>query len=161
MLWTVASLPLFLSTLSLRRATVVHALKLANTMLFLSTLSLRRATSQLPAGTTRTTYFYPRSPCGERPCNGYCIQRSGYFYPRSPCGERRTVHSSMCTKRRFLSTLSLRRATRPPAPPKARVLYFYPRSPCGERHANLGCHRSDHDFYPRSPCGERHMIHLV
>ena len=34
--------------------------------LFLSTLSLRRATSQQPAGTTRTTYFYPRSPCGER-----------------------------------------------------------------------------------------------
>ena len=34
----------FLSTLSLRRATVVHSLKLANSMLFLSTLSLRRAT---------------------------------------------------------------------------------------------------------------------
>ena len=33
---------------------------------FLSTLSLRRATSQQPRGTTRTTYFYPRSPCGER-----------------------------------------------------------------------------------------------
>ena len=35
----------FLSTLSLRRATV-HALKLANSMLFLSTLSLRRATNK-------------------------------------------------------------------------------------------------------------------
>ena len=34
--------------------------------LFLSTLSLRRATSQQPEDTTRTTYFYPRSPCGER-----------------------------------------------------------------------------------------------
>ena len=34
----------FLSTLSLRRATVVHTLKLADPVLFLSTLSLRRAT---------------------------------------------------------------------------------------------------------------------
>ena len=41
----------------------------------------------------------------------------------------------------FLSTLSLRRATAPPSPPKARVLYFYPRSPCGERllAVQLGC----------------------
>ena len=38
---------LFLSTLSLRRATVVRALELANAMLFLSTLSLRRATARI------------------------------------------------------------------------------------------------------------------
>ena len=34
------------------------------------------------------TYFYPRSPCGER---RYLLQAalpSCYFYPRSPCGER-------------------------------------------------------------------------
>ena len=41
------SLSAFLSTLSLRRATIVYALILANTMLFLSTLSLRRATAKV------------------------------------------------------------------------------------------------------------------
>ena len=34
----------------------------------------------------------------------------------------------------FLSTLSLRRATAQPFPWRAAVLHFYPRSPCGERH---------------------------
>ena len=83
----------FLSTLSLRRATSqswakstpeeisIHALlaESDNGFItrgqlpapFLSTLSLRRATSQQPAGTTSTTYFYPRSPCGERLLNPF------------------------------------------------------------------------------------------
>ena len=61
----------------------------ANGFAFLSTLSLRRATSQQPAGTTRTTCFYPRSPCGERRVNE---DRYGQQFW-------------------FLSTLSLRRAT--------------------------------------------------
>ena len=34
-------------------------------------------------------YFYPRSPCGERRCQGGHTQlRCAHFYPRSPCGER-------------------------------------------------------------------------
>ena len=61
-------------------------------------------------------------------------------------------------KRRFLSTLSLRRAT-------GRVHYgqrchpdFYPRSPCGERRrSGCGCFLPPSNFYPRSPCGERHL----
>ena len=56
---------------------------------FLSTLSLRRATVVLRAMRTGINHFYPRSPCGERPWQG---GRKGipttYFYPRSPCGER-------------------------------------------------------------------------
>ena len=59
--------------------------------------------------------------------------RSIHFYPRSPCGERHTEPSSMCTKKRFLSTLSLRRATKSPANSGPCIRYFYPRSPCGER----------------------------
>ena len=79
-------------------------------------------------------YFYPRSPCGER---RYIAIRPAFFdtisihallaesdhilddisgatrhfYPRSPCGERRTMTTTICTALRFLSTLSLRRAT--------------------------------------------------
>ena len=80
---------------------------------------------------------------------------------------------------KFLSTLSLRRAT-PGWPPKILPrCYFYPRSPCGERRCaacrprqccreflstlslrratsrrNIPARKAD-NFYPRSPCGER------
>ena len=79
----------FLSTLSLRRATMDSS-RAANCQqhfyprspcgerrvlsqpskprrLFLSTLSLRRATPAPPEKTLHAAYFYPRSPCGERP----------------------------------------------------------------------------------------------
>ena len=107
-----------------------------------------------------------------------CALKRCYFYPRSPCGERRFGNSCTQAVPEFLSTLSLRRATRPPSPPKARVLYFYPRSPCGERQdcnthiehlliflSTLSLRRATmwlfnpstptSHFYPRSPCGER------
>ena len=56
---------------------------------FLSTLSLRRATAKRTTPRFGRSYFYPRSPCGERRCN--CVAHALgkiYFYPRSPCGER-------------------------------------------------------------------------
>ena len=56
----------FLSTLSLRRATVLQC-RTHHWKKFLSTLSLRRATVCLHAGNGRSSNFYPRSPCGERP----------------------------------------------------------------------------------------------
>ena len=79
---------------------------------------------------------------------------------------------------RFLSTLSLRRATSALAPEQNTTQHFYPRSPCGERrpsmtvlhcktlisiHALLaesdswdnGKVKQSNYFYPRSPCGER------
>ena len=79
----------FLSTLSLRRATndaingcnpdfiSIHALlaesdrQTEQTCQTKTSISihalLAESDSQRPPGTTRTTYFYPRSPCGERP----------------------------------------------------------------------------------------------
>ena len=104
---------IFLSTLSLRRATFcLVCFAITRQTRFLSTLSLRRAT--LPAvPVARRTYFYPRSPCGERlPLPSQLVSCCTNFYPRSPCGERR---------------LSWRG--------RARESYFYPRSPCGERPA--------------------------
>ena len=144
----------FLSTLSLRRATV-YALIFANTMLFLSTLSLRRATSLLCYMIHLRSYFYPRSPCGERRGGHVIKTRAKNFYPRSPCGERHA-----------------------PNPHPCHCNNFYPRSPCGERHGitpyltgafYISIHallaESDQpatrpaqnlsNFYPRSPCGER------
>ena len=79
----------FLSTLSLRRATGGHRGVRGGRRKFLSTLSLRRATQIAPAAPRERAisihallaesdhihapnrrpyhYFYPRSPCGERP----------------------------------------------------------------------------------------------
>ena len=85
---------------------------------------------------------------------------------------------SICIVLKFLSTLSLRRATTVPLLPQTRKLisihallaesdrslrqlqsslcYFYPRSPCGERHQILDdTSGATEHFYPRSPCGER------
>ena len=150
----------------------------------------------------RSTYFYPRSPCGERLTdvsylsidNSISIhallaesddrQRKRHphpldFYPRSPCGERQLAFLAINPITKFLSTLSLRRAT--PAivvvilPPLVFLSTlslrratgistifvgfsrdFYPRSPCGERRPMPCPSRGrNRNFYPRSPCGER------
>ena len=86
-------------------------------------------------------YFYPRSPCGERRWFGYINSEAKYFYPRSPCGERpvlraqgcrsisisihallaesdRRAHVAAVARCQFLSTLSLRRATKRKNEPK-------------------------------------------
>ena len=84
------------------------------------------------------------------------------FYPRSPCGERpRQATQAASTPTGFLSTLSLRRATRrgllantSPGP------NFYPRSPCGERPHIYQWQAAGTHFYPRSPCGERRYPEL-
>ena len=56
--------------------------------------------------------FYPRSPCGERPSSIDDLEPSNtHFYPRSPCGERPAEHHASSQQEKFLSTLSLRRAT--------------------------------------------------
>ena len=78
--------------------------------------------------------FYPRSPCGERQLSAcYCLRcnpisihallaesdvhlvlrggQLGNFYPRSPCGERLLQRRPTGCAEKFLSTLSLRRAT--------------------------------------------------
>ena len=125
--------PIFLSTLSLRRATP-KVIREPTATGFLSTLSLRRATgisachrgtlrisihallaesdAALSGGTLSDVDFYPRSPCGERPSYSQHVTRpSGYFYPRSPCGERLLLMCFWLSGRLFLSTLSLRRAT--------------------------------------------------
>ena len=146
----------FLSTLSLRRATPPRLKTDTSGISFLSTLSLRRATAADGVGSECRTYFYPRSPCGER---------------------LQSTHSCDLSIR-FLSTLSLRRATGAPVDrmPSSSIsihallaesdlhnggpwqagytisihallaesdcplffscwvlAYFYPRSPCGER----------------------------
>ena len=57
------------------------------------------------------SYFYPRSPCGERRMEASHLLKRYHFYPRSPCGERLFNTQFSQKGQAFLSTLSLRRAT--------------------------------------------------
>ena len=90
----------------------------------------------------REAYFYPRSPCGERPVPGSPFTSTMHFYPRSPCGERLEGSEKRMTAIKFLSTLSLRRATVLEGVPLGLLDDFYPRSPCGERPAAIPAGRA-------------------
>ena len=147
----------FLSTLSLRRATQPDKYnKLAG--VFLSTLSLRRATGTASAKGHSDCNFYPRSPCGERRgCGQYCIRareisihallaesdssvkwqfkRYINISIHALLAESDSAHFyTVPAVLEFLSTLSLRRATRAHKKKPMQGFNFYPRSPCGERH---------------------------
>ena len=173
---------LFLSTLSLRRATTdaingcnpdiisIHALLAESDVRptgrpayhtgFLSTLSLRRATPMASSWYTRRPQFLStlslrRATFLERVNRMLTLI---HFYPRSPCGERPLRQLQFALRGNF-----------------------YPRSPCGERPAwNRFTQRRDFisihallaesdmihprlcnakpNFYPRSPCGERPQV---
>ena len=106
------------------------------------------------------------------------LPHDGDFYPRSPCGERLEKVPADVYYQVFLSTLSLRRATRRSLRNGHYPPNFYPRSPCGERlrgwtlningpiflstlslrratESQPPCGHPTTNFYPRSPCGER------
>ena len=102
-------------------------------------------------------YFYPRSPCGERPldrCNG---QGPDDFYPRSPCGERPKAQDEY----KDTVTISIHALLAESDIADCTKFYafgdFYPRSPCGERPMATASKNRYLHFYPRSPCGERRM----
>ena len=145
---------------------------------FLSTLSLRRATSFDFCIICLPSYFYPRSPCGERRRNtpdDFCSrgisihallaesdQRSQPqsrchcdFYPRSPCGERLKQLFATIGTTIFLSTLSLRRATlRAMAAAQDNAISIHALLAESDI-SSSGVSAGRMHFYPRSPCGER------
>ena len=103
---------LFLSTLSLRRATD----RGVNLFRFKRVISIHALLAESDPGLVRVNAtsknFYPRSPCGERHSMGGNEKSfRNYFYPRSPCGERLRGWTLNINGSIFLSTLSLRRAT--------------------------------------------------
>ena len=74
---------------------------------------------------------------------------------------RRATHWAVNIQRptaKFLSTLSLRRATPIFGKINTGGRNFYPRSPCGERRPPAPPRARVLYFYPRSPCGERPSI---
>ena len=127
-------LPKFLSTLSLRRATRLPTALRTPHHRFLSTLSLRRATVAPVLAVGRAGYFYPRSPCGERP-KREASEPIGtlHFYPRSPCGERRARRASRQQPAGISIHALLAESDVAALLAAGGTRYFYPRSPCGER----------------------------
>ena len=102
---------LFLSTLSLRRATFFRSSGRRG-LLFLSTLSLRRATIGVPSRLRMRSNFYPRSPCGERLPKQAAPRIGQAISIHALLAESDTpANAPYYTPQRFLSTLSLRRAT--------------------------------------------------
>ena len=144
----------FLSTLSLRRATrawpnigpakwiSIHAL-LAESDLTVKVgrsnrnISIHALLAESDANANfmveRVSYFYPRSPCGER---------RSYFRPYRECVSI-SIHALLAESDAISGTNLLYSD------------YFYPRSPCGERHTGQPVRGLPSYFYPRSPCGER------
>ena len=102
--------PIFLSTLSLRRATRCQASDISIKRISIHAL-LAESDMRHNRLKPRQTNFYPRSPCGERRKKSPLKCSVRHFYPRSPCGERHDTSSLMQCQVKFLSTLSLRRAT--------------------------------------------------
>ena len=78
---------LFLSTLSLRRATL-RVLDGSKSSIISIHALLAESDCSAGSGFCRPRYFYPRSPCGERHLTERLHWQVGHFYPRSPCGER-------------------------------------------------------------------------
>ena len=123
--------------------------------------------------------FYPRSPCGERHRTRRAVSYvTAYFYPRSPCGERLGIVCRNDFRCKFLSTLSLRRATSENRCTQTSGSYISIHALLAESdnrrtdhllptsisiHAllaesdllNSSWISSIRNFYPRSPCGER------
>ena len=115
-LWMVRSHQSFLSTLSLRRATLSPPITSMSTVISIHALLAESDHSLSPIRPTDSTIsihallaesdvrYLPASPAGS------------YFYPRSPCGERPITEMRLALDDiKFLSTLSLRRATFVPA----------------------------------------------
>ena len=84
-------------------------------------------------------HFYPRSPCGERRFGLFCLCFRAVISIHALLAEsdRREI-VRLRDYAKFLSTLSLRRATRIAMSTDAKRADFYPRSPCGERQRDRG-----------------------
>ena len=104
---------------------------------------------------TKTRYFNPRSPCGERPKQRMRSMWSSIFQPTLPMrGATRRIGSYGVG--RSISTHAPHAGSDVCIPPfLATHTHFNPRSPCGERHRAWRCSYKLRYFNPRSPCGER------
>ena len=142
---------------------------------FLSTLSLRRATFSIFASPFSIFYFYPRSPCGERPGERASIKPIFGISIHALLAESDIQTDGLFfINRRFLSTLSLRRATAAnslaDAPPKISIHALLAESDisCSLRYwsrAIISIHallaESDVEAYRQASLAHRISIHAL
>ena len=121
---------------------------------FLSTLSLRRATSPCAFRSSKSFYFYPRSPCGERHDTYAKVLRVNISIHALLAESDVTV---LGIQHRVGISIHALLAESDPIGVYVFIMQgnFYPRSPCGERHTKTITPLNQGNFYPRSPCGER------
>ena len=147
---------LFLSTLSLRRATAsgtlsdtsdvisIHALLaesddilsilIIGFLEFLSTLSLRRATvEKVPADVYYQAFLSTLSLRRATLFTLLCNLLHNDFYPRSPCGERPSKKYLVILGRVISIHALLAESDESIGTLRTVSVNFYPRSPCGER----------------------------
>ena len=133
---------------------------------FLSTLSLRRATLHFFSGRSCFSDFYPRSPCGERRSH-YSSSRplKGFL---STLSLRRATKDT--TARQQIADISIHALLAESDDTRdwtrGLCLYFYPRSPCGERriatkYSSGGFSISIHALLAESDCSEKSSIAAV
>ena len=123
---------LFLSTLSLRRATLELFLYYQDNRISIHAL-LAESDSKRLCDALKHLHFYPRSPCGERRRGARESIGTLHFYPRSPCGERRDVIAVMTDAQSISIHALLAESDTLRQLQSALCRNFYPRSPCGER----------------------------
>ena len=127
--------------------------------IFLSTLSLRRATFRSGHHTTRYRHFYPRSPCGER-LSDECIQMEVVYISIHALLAESDPRRGTADLEHCISIHALLAESDPVHPGHAlpSSFHFYPRSPCGERLPHPGSPRpvvdiSIHALLAESDCG--------
>ena len=128
---------IFLSTLSLRRATSFGVFYWLKVTISIHAL-LAESDNYRLRPTNKTRYFYPRSPCGERlEFRKLLYPSSTNFYPRSPCGER--LDPRVAVDPRVAISIHALLAESDFTHQHSRLFLkdFYPRSPCGERPVDL------------------------
>ena len=147
----------FLSTLSLRRATIT-IITICTAWKFLSTLSLRRATTHYFPALHNILISIHALLAESDTCFQLWSPPLQHFYPRSPCGERLCGCELKVRSCRFLSTLSLRRATKDTTA-RQQIADISIHALLAESDQNISGYRRGYgNFYPRSPCGERHYF---
>ena len=105
--------------------------------LFLSTLSLRRATVDEIPNQRKIDHFYPRSPCGERPEAVTTFGAGSDISIHALLAESDASHLSKFNTSQISIHALLAESDNQSPPGTTRTTYFYPRSPCGERLEHL------------------------
>ena len=101
--------------------------------LFLSTLSLRRATKGAKTIPFGQKNFYPRSPCGERRQPHVFIGQGKSISIHALLAESDVMLQRFCNPCNISIHALLAESDKVPRRAAKAIKYFYPRSPCGER----------------------------